>query len=231
MKNDFINNMTHEFNTPISTISLASEVLLRSKSGTSPDKIRQYARIIFDENRRMKSLVERVMQLSLYEGHEIRLNIDAIDIHALIKNCVKNLSLQRPESEADIRYELEATDPVIEADEVHICNIITNIIDNAMKYATGNPEITVATRNENEGVLMSFIDKGIGISREDQQHIFDKFFRAHTGDVHTIKGYGIGLYYVKSMINAHGGAIRVASELNKGTHFDVYLPKKLHIEK
>jgi two-component system phosphate regulon sensor histidine kinase PhoR len=225
MKNDFINNMTHEFNTPISTISVASEVLLNAKTDTSHSKIKQYSKIIYDENQRMKSLVERVMRLALYEGHEIKLNTTAINLHELIKLCIHNLCLEKHILKVDIRYELNAADPVIEADEMHVGNIVTNIIDNAIKYSTGNPDIRVITANHDAGVLISFIDKGMGISREVQHHIFENFYRAHTGDVHTIKGYGIGLYYVKSIVDAHGGTVKVTSELNKGSRFDVYLPK------
>ena len=226
IKNDFINNMTHEFKTPISTISIASEVLLNAGTKTSNERIKRYSKIIYDENLRMKSQVERVMQLALYDSHDIRLNLAAVDLHELIKISIHNLCLEKCEKKVDIRYELNASDPVIYADEMHLCNIITNIIENAVKYSGAKPEITVITSQQKDGVEVSFIDKGMGIAPDVQKHIFDKFYRAHTGDVHNVKGFGIGLYYVKSMIEAHGGSVKVTSEVNKGSRFDVYLPKQ-----
>ncbi len=225
IKNDFINNMTHEFKTPISTISLAAEVLLNSESNASNERIKKYSKIIYDENLRMRGQVERVLGMALQERGEVKLNMTKTDIHELIKNTVENLLLDPDEKKADIVYDLKASGSTICIDIMHITNVINNIVDNAIKYSGETPRIKISSVNENNGILLSFEDNGIGMSADQQKQVFDKFFRVPTGNVHNVKGFGLGLHYVRTMVEAHGGFVRVHSELNKGSRFDVYLPE------
>ena len=228
MKNDFINNMTHEFKTPISTISLASEVLLNSGTATSFERIKKYSKIIYDENLRMRSQVDRVLNMAMQNKGEIRLNKAEVDIHDLIQNTVENLLFDPDEKKINVHYHLRAKDHILNADIMHITNIVSNIVDNAIKYSGDNPSITIYTENINDGILISFSDNGIGMSKDQQKQIFEKFYRVPTGNVHNVKGFGLGLYYVKTMVESHGGYVNVHSELNKGSRFDVYLPKNDH---
>ena len=229
MKNDFINNMTHEFKTPISTIALAAEVLMKADSRSIGDRVKKYSKIIFDENERMRLQVERVLQMAQLDHQEIRLNPTEIDIHKLISTIIPNLCLEKSEKEVKVQFNLNATNPVIFADEMYLISVITNITENAIKYSGDKPEITIRTADHEKGILISFIDKGVGMSRDILRYIFDKFYRVPTGNVHNVKGFGLGLYYAKTMVDAHGGRISVASELNKGSRFDVYLPGTIHI--
>ncbi|HJZ39785.1 MAG TPA: HAMP domain-containing sensor histidine kinase [Bacteroidales bacterium] len=224
MKNDFINNMTHEFKTPISTIALAAEVLMKGGPRSIAERIKKYSKIIYDENERMRLQVERVLQMAQMDHQEIRLNPAEIDIHNLLGTIIPNLCLEKSEKEVRVKYNLAATKPLILADEMYVTSVITNITENAIKYSGDNPEITIATADHKEGIMISFIDKGVGMSRDILRYIFDKFYRVHTGNVHNVKGFGLGLYYAKTMIDAHRGSISVTSELNKGSRFDVYLP-------
>ena len=227
MKNDFINNMTHEFKTPISTISLATEVLLNAPPKSSLERIKKYARIIYDENQRMRSQVEQVLQMAVFDKNEYKLDISEVDMHELIRNTVGNLCLEHSDKPVEVEYQLNAVNHNISADKLHITNMINNIVENAVKYSNSYPHIQIITDNPEEEVFkVSFIDNGIGMSSETQKHIFDKFYRVHTGNVHTIKGFGLGLYYVKSIVEAHNGTINVKSELKKGSEFDVTLPVK-----
>ncbi len=222
MKNDFINNMTHEFKTPISTIELATDVLLSAPS--SSGRIQKYSRIIHDENQRMRSLVEQVLKIAMQENSELRLNKEKIDIHRLISETVDNLCLERNEKNIKVDYQLKAVTNIISADIMHIRNVITNIVENGIKYNKKDPLIIITTKNKDGGILMSFGDNGIGVSHEEQKRIFDQFYRVPTGDVHDVKGFGLGLFYVKTIVEAHHGFIKVRSEVNKGSRFDVFLP-------
>ena len=224
MKNDFINNMTHEFKTPISTISLASEVLLHSESGPSDDRIKKYSKIIFDENQRMRNQVERVLSMAQHEKGELRLKKTKTDIHELITNTTKNLIFGDSEKKLQLKFGFNATKSTLNLDELHITNVIKNIVENAYKYSHKDPLLEIITTDFQNGVLISFKDYGTGMSHETQKHIFEKFYRVPTGNVHNVKGFGLGLYYVKTMVEAHGGYVSVQSELNKGSRFDVYLP-------
>jgi len=224
MKNDFINNMTHEFKTPISTISLAAEVLLATDANTSTERIKKYSGIISDENQRMKSQVERVLNMAVNDVAEISLNREKTDIHKLIRNSIHNLCLDHCEKDVNISYELRAKNHVIVVDPMHIRNVIINIVENAIKYSGELPKISISTAKADDKIIISVEDNGIGISNDSMKHIFDRFYRVHTGDIHNVKGFGLGLYYVKSIVNLHGGYIKVKSEINKGSRFDVYLP-------
>jgi two-component system phosphate regulon sensor histidine kinase PhoR len=223
MKNDFINNITHEFKTPISTIALASEVLMKSDRSHA-DRVKNYAGIIYDENDRMRLQVERVLQMAQQEHQEMKLNPVEINVHDLLDSVIQNLGLEMKEKDASLKFQPQATQPVIMADEMFLMGIFSNITENALKYSGNQPEITIKTTDYKEGILVSCSDHGIGISRDAQKHIFDKFYRVHTGNLHDVKGFGLGLYYTKVMTEAHGGNIRVSSEVNKGSRFDVYIP-------
>jgi len=225
MKNDFINNMTHEFKTPISTISLASEVLLNSESDASDDRIKKYSKIIFDENQRMRSQVERVLSMAQHEKGELRLTKTKTDIHELVTSTTSNLFFGDSAKNLQINFSFNATKTTINLDELHITSVIKNIVENAYKYSYKDPLVEIITTDFQDGVIISFKDNGIGMSHETQKHIFEKFYRVPTGNVHNVKGFGLGLYYVKTMVEAHGGFVNVQSELNKGSRFDVYLPE------
>ncbi len=224
IKNDFINNMTHEFKTPISTISLASEVLLKSDPKAAEERVRHYSRIIQDENNRMKTQVEYILKMALLQKTEIKLKLSYKNIHSLINDAIDTLCLDQFEKQITIDYQYNAKDPMAFVDEMHFYNIVTNMISNAAKYSNSSVHITIRTKNTGNGIVISFQDNGIGIRKEFIPHIFDKFYRVPTGNLHNAKGFGLGLYYVKEMVNAHNGTIEVESEPDKGTAFSIFLP-------
>jgi len=224
MKTDFVNNMTHEFKTPIATISLASEMLMKPQVSGAEDRIRKYAGIIYDENLRLKNQVEQVLRIAVLDKGEISLKLQKVDLHEIIRQSVRNFSLIIRERDGVIHTNLLAGNSIVVADLMHIENMLTNLLDNANKYSPGAPEITVSTRNSETGVFVVVQDKGIGISSENHKHVFKKMFRVHTGNVHDVKGFGLGLYYVKTMAEAQGGFIRLSSESGKGSSFELFLP-------
>lgn len=224
IKNDFISNMTHEFKTPISTISLAVEVLNDKSVEKSPERVNNYVKMIGDENKRLSMLVENILQTAILDKGEFKLKIQSIDIHNVIEQTFTNIKLQVENKEGQIRAELNAERPVINADRVHVTNILFNLIDNALKYSKTNPDIKISTRNDDTGIFISVQDNGIGISKENQKRIFDTMYRVPTGNIHNVKGFGLGLSYVKAVVEKHGGTIKVESELGKGSMFTVYLP-------
>lgn len=225
LKNDFINNMTHELKTPISTISLASEVLLHSEPDLPSEKIKKYSQIIFDENNRMRNQVERVLNMAQHEKGELKLTKAEVNVHELISDTSKINFFENTEKRLNIKCKLRASNPLLFADELHLVNVIKNIIENAYKYSGDNPELEISTTDFQDGILISFEDNGIGMSSEAQKHVFEKFYRVPTGNIHNVKGFGLGLYYVKTMVEAHEGFVRVHSTLNKGSRFDVYIPR------
>lgn len=224
MKNDFINNMTHELKTPISTISLASQ-MLKDKSIPATSKDFGYiSKIIEDESTRLGFQVEKVLQMAILEKGYVMLKRQEIDLHDLILNIVTNFSLKVENVNGVINTNLRAEYHEIFADEIHITNVIFNLLDNAIKYNTkDNPEILISTHNVKNGILIAVKDNGIGISKENQKRIFDKFYRVSTGNRHDVKGFGLGLSYVKKIIDQHNGEIKLISELNVGTTFEIYL--------
>jgi two-component system, OmpR family, phosphate regulon sensor histidine kinase PhoR len=226
MKNDFINNMTHEFKTPIATISLASDSITNPSVIGNPDKVRRFADIIRQENKRMHGQVEKVLQMALVERGRIKLNFTDVDIHQVIEQAVSNMTLQVERKEGTIATQFDADKYRIEGDLNHISNVINNLLDNANKYSPEKPEITVSTRNISNGIEITVSDKGIGMSKEAKKRIFEKFYRVHTGNLHDVKGFGLGLAYVKTMITAHKGSIDVKSELGKGSSFILLFPFK-----
>ncbi|NVN93942.1 MAG: HAMP domain-containing histidine kinase [Bacteroidetes bacterium] len=224
MKSDFVNNMTHEFKTPISTISLASEMLTKSNVLESKEKILQYANIIFDENARLKSQVEQVLQISVLDKRDFKLLKKDIDIHEIIETVVENFQLVVQQRDGIINLKLDAKPFHIFADPTHFYHIISNLIDNAIKYSSGAPTVAISTKSNNIGIIITIEDEGIGISAENFKYIYKKLYRVPTGNLHNVKGFGLGLYYVKTMTEAHGGNIKLRSELNKGSAFEIFFP-------
>jgi len=224
MKSDFINNMTHEFKTPIATISLASEMLMKKSVTDNPARTLQYAKIIFDENTRLQNHVEQILSVSLLERGQFRLKKRDIDVHEVINELVDNFSIAVKERNGEIKTHYCADKFHLQADKVHLTNVISNLLDNANKYSPGPPHIRIGTQNTHNGLTISVEDRGIGISLDHQEQIFKKLYRVPTGNLYNVKGFGIGLYYVKTIVEAHGGHINLKSELNKGSRFDVFLP-------
>jgi two-component system phosphate regulon sensor histidine kinase PhoR len=224
IKNDFISNMTHEFKTPISTISLACEVLNDQTIEKSPERVSNYVKMIGDENKRLSLLVENILQTAILDKGQFRLKVQEIDIHNLIEQTIVNIKLQVDNKDGKISTKLKADRTVVNGDRVHLTNIIFNLIDNALKYARENPEITISTYNDEAGIFISVKDNGIGISKENQKRIFETMYRVPTGNIHNVKGFGLGLSYVKAVAEKHKGSISVESELGKGSTFTVYLP-------
>ena len=226
MKNDFINNMTHEFKTPIATISLASDSIINPSVIGNPDKVKRFAHIISQENKRMHGQVEKVLQMALVERGRIKLNFTDVNIHQVIEQAVGNMALQVERKEGTISAHLNAEKYYIEGDLNHISNVINNLLDNANKYSPENPDITVSTVNKSNGIEITISDKGIGMTKEAKKRIFEKFYRVHTGNLHDVKGFGLGLAYVKAMVTAHKGSVDVKSELGKGSSFILLFPFK-----
>lgn len=227
MKTDFINNMTHEFKTPIATISLAADSITSPMISGNADKVRRFADIIKQENKRMNSQVEKVLQMALIDKRDFDLNIMLLDIHHVINQIISNASLRVEKKGGILKADLKAENPNIEGDLTHLSNIIHNLVDNAYKYSKDIPEISIHTRNVKDGLEVIVEDKGIGMSKEARKLIFDRFYRVHTGDLHDVKGFGLGLSYVKAIVMAHKGEINVKSELGKGSSFILYLPFKV----
>ncbi|MFL5752312.1 MAG: sensor histidine kinase [Bacteroidia bacterium] len=224
IKNDFISNMTHEFKTPISTISLASEMLNDQSVSKTPEKVERFVKMIKDENKRLSVLVESILQTAILDKGEFKLKKSDIDLHEIIKQAIQNIQIQIDQKGGQIHSHLNAERCILHADKVHITNIVFNLIDNAIKYSKEVPKITVETSNVRSGILFVVKDRGVGISKENLKKIFEKFYRVPTGNVHNIKGFGLGLSYVQAIAVKHGGEISVESELNKGSTFKVYLP-------
>ncbi|MEW6468816.1 MAG: HAMP domain-containing sensor histidine kinase [Bacteroidota bacterium] len=224
VKNDFISNMTHEFKTPISTISLACEVLSDKSIAKSEEKTDNYVKMINDENKRLGLLVENILQTAILDKGEFRLKISDVNIHAIIEHALSNIQLAVNKKGGEIVTELLAGHHLLEADRIHLTNVIYNLLDNALKYSAERPLIRVSTADTADGVIISVQDNGIGISKENQKKIFDTLYRVPTGNVHNVKGFGLGLSYVKAIVEKHHGSISVESEVGKGSRFTIYLP-------
>lgn len=224
MTTDFINNMTHELKTPISTVSLASNMLRRPKILENRDKIIHYSSIIHEENRKLQEQVEQVLRMAKLERGEIQLEKSKASIHEIIQNALNSIDLQVKERNGKIQCFLNALHHEVTADVNHLTNVISNLLDNANKYSPESPEITISTHDREDGVVISVEDKGIGMSKDKQKYIFDKFYRVSTGNIHDVKGFGLGLAYVKMMVDAHKGHINLSSEPGKGSRFDLFLP-------
>jgi len=225
IRSDFINNMTHELKTPISTISLAAQMIADKTIAERDKNIDNLAQVIYDESMRLKFQVERVLQMAIFERIKMELNRVELDVHRVIDTAVDNFTLQIGIRDGEISKDFQATEPVAIVDEVHLLNAISNLIDNALKYSNDRPQIKISTRNSGNGILITIEDKGIGISGADLRRVFDKFYRVPSGNVHKVKGFGLGLSYVKKIIDEHDGLISVESTINKGTKFTIFLPQ------
>ncbi len=224
IKNDFVNNMTHEFKTPIATVSLASEILLRSEVQSNKEKTKKYAQIIYDENVRLKNQVEQVLQIAVLDKGETKIRKKELDVHELLDETIRNNEILIHDRNGQVHKNYSAIRSKIRADKMHLINIISNLLDNANKYSPEEPEIWVRTKNIKKGILISIEDKGIGVKAEDQAYIFKQFSRVHTGNIHDVKGFGLGLFYAEKMVKEHGGFIRLNSTFGSGSTFEIYLP-------
>ena len=224
IKSDFINNMTHEFKTPLATISLAVDALKNEKVVGDKEKTNYFTGIIKEENKRMNKQVETILQAALLDKQEVQLNLKKLSAHSLIKSALNNITLPVEEKGGKIETSLEAQKDIIMADEVHFTNIINNLLDNSVKYSKESPLIKLHTSNLGNSIRIKIDDNGIGMNKETLNRIFEKFYRAHTGNIHDVKGFGLGLSYVKTMVDAHHGTIRPESILGKGSSFIITIP-------
>jgi len=224
MKNDFVNNMTHEFKTPISTISLASQMLQDPGVGKTPETLKHISKVIRDETKRLSFQVEKVLQMAVFEREKSTLKMNEIQINSLIRDIIGNFSLKVTSKGGKITSNLKATNDLAFIDEVHFTNVIFNLMDNALKYSDKPLLLTLETWNEKDNLLISIEDNGIGIHKEDLKRIFEKFYRVSTGNLHNVKGFGLGLAYVKKIVTEHKGSIKAESELNIGTKFIISIP-------
>ena len=227
--NDFLNNMTHEFKTPLTNIALAGKMMVKDANIKQEDKIRHYSDIIIEENEKLRLQVEQVLSMTALERGEIPLQKTELDIHLLIKDALRSISVQIENKQGDLKLNFNAERFVVMGDKTHLTNALCNLIDNAIKYSNDKPELTIQTSNVSQNLIIEVSDKGIGIEKEFQKKVFDKFFRVPTGNIHDVKGFGLGLAYVKKIIDLHSGTIELKSNLDsnqesKGTTFMIILP-------
>lgn len=225
IQKDFINNMTHEFKTPISTIAVSTEVLKDPDIVRHPERLLNYATIIEKENVRLKQQVERVLQVAKLERDDIGLKKEKVDVHEVINDAIKNTTMALQERNGSVTCDLKAARHHVNADRLHLTNVLYNLIDNAIKYCSHEPHVVIETRDDGKYMGIAVRDNGIGIAPEHLKRIFEKFYRVPTGNVHDVKGFGIGLNYVKTLIEAHKGIIKVESEPGKGSTFRIMLPE------
>jgi two-component system phosphate regulon sensor histidine kinase PhoR len=224
IKTDFINNMTHEFKTPIATINLALDSIKNPKIINDQDKVLRYIKMIRDENKRMHGQVENVLRISRLEKNQIEVSTEALDLHDVIDDAISHVNLLTLDKKGSINTHLEAIQSEILANHFHMTNVLVNILENALKYSEGKPKIDVFTESTNKNLLVKIEDKGIGMSKNVQKNIFDKFYREQKGNIHDVKGHGLGLAYVKEIIDIHHGTVFVDSEKGKGSTFTIKLP-------
>ena len=220
---DFLNNMTHEFKTPLTNIALASKMIIKDSANKQDDKIKHYSEIILEENEKLRIQVEQVLSMTALERGEIPLRKTEIDFHQLINDSLKYINLQIENKQGTISLNLNAEKYMVVGDKTHLTNAICNLIDNAIKYSKEKPELTIQTYNSGPDLTVIVSDSGIGIDSHFQKKVFDKFFRVPTGDIHDIKGFGLGLAYVKKIIEMHEGTILLQSEKERGTSFTITL--------
>ena len=224
MKTDFINNMTHEFKTPVATIMIASEALKDPEVTEDKARLKRLAGIIYDENVRLGSHIERVLSIARLEKGELKMENTEVDMNDLIVIVLDSMELQLQKRNAIINVHTDAENAVVYGDELHLSNVIYNLIDNANKYSSDTPEITITTRNAGKNLIIEIADKGIGMTKEQSKRIFDQFYRVPTGNLHDVKGFGLGLNYVQDIIKTLNGTVKVSSEKDKGTTFEISLP-------
>lgn len=226
MRTDFINNLTHEFKTPIATSSLAAEMMLRPEMAKNPSRIEKYAQVILDENRRLQNQVEQILQIATLEKGKQRYKFRNVNIHKLLESVIESFELRFKEVDAVLKIELNAKESIVFADHAHILNVFYNLVDNAIKYTPEKLVLIIKTWNVKNGIYIRVEDNGIGISRAHQSNIFKNLFRVPTGNIHEVRGFGLGLFYSKTVITHHHGRIELESEPGMGSIFDVYLPFK-----
>jgi two-component system, OmpR family, phosphate regulon sensor histidine kinase PhoR len=227
MKSDFMNNMTHEFKTPITTISLACETMKDPSFEKSDAFYETYIHMIKEETNRLSLLAEKILQSAVIEKGQLKMKHEQVDLHAVIREVVKNQRVQVELKDGEIHTGLRAKEHVIEGDKVHLTNLVYNLLDNANKYSPKKLVIRVNTDNTQKGVIMTISDNGIGISKAEQKRVFEKLYRVPTGDIHGVRGFGLGLSYVKTIVDEHKGTIHIESEVNAGSKFEVYLPFRI----
>ncbi len=221
---EFINNMTHEFKTPISTVALATEAIMRPEAAADRDKLSRYGKMIMHENQRMRTQVEKILQMAVLEEGDYELKLEPVAMHELIAKAAETANLQVASRQGTLEIDLQAESDGVEGDPVHLLNVVNNLLDNAVKYSSEAPEIRVETLSADNRLRLRVIDKGIGISAHDLKQVFEKYYRVPTGNVHNVKGFGLGLSYVRLIVEAHHGEIAIESELGQGTCVTVSLP-------
>ena len=228
LQRDFINNMTHEFKTPISTINISTDVFLKNEQIINDPRLYRYAGIIKEQVMRLNTQVEKVLQLAKIERHSLELNKEKVDLGELIYNIQPSLELKINDRNGIFEIDITATNTIIMADRLHLTNILHNLVDNAVKYSkpTVPPEIKIMLREKSRKLILSIQDNGIGISKEHQKRVFDKFYRVSTGNVHNVKGFGLGLFYVREVCRQHGWKIQMFSELDKGTTIEIQISQE-----
>jgi len=224
IQKDFINNMTHEFKTPIATIAVSTEVLKDPQIVHQPERLFNYMTIIEKENTRLKQQVERVLQMARLDKEDIGLKKENLSVHNIIQDSIRHTSVALQEKKGSIRVEFSVDEPAIEGDKLHLTNLFNNLFDNAIKYCKTTPSLVIRTVNENGGIAIEVEDNGIGIAQENQKRVFQKFYRVPTGNLHDVRGFGLGLSYVRTVVEAHRGKISLRSELGRGSIFRIYLP-------
>ena len=224
IKNDFINNMTHEFKTPLATISLAVDALRNNKVIEDRTRMEYFSGIIKEENKRMNKHVETILQAALMDRQEVQLSRAPVHVHELIRDVISNYTLQLQEIEGRIELDLNSENDLINGDIVHMRNLISNLVDNAVKYSKEKLVLRISSYNNSKNLVLKFEDNGIGMTKETVRRIFEKFYRAHTGNLHNVKGFGLGLSYVKTIVDAHEGRIKVESSPGKGSSFTLEIP-------
>lgn len=224
IKSDFINNISHEFRTPMATISLATDAIENEKILGSPESIRPYVNAIRQENRRMQDQVDKILQMALFDRNELIISTENLDIHSIIDTSVETMGLQARQAGGTLTFKAEATLSVCKIDRVHFFNTIINLIDNAIKYSPESPEVVVRTFNDENRVYIEVVDKGIGMDKATEQRIFERFYRVSTGNIHNVKGFGLGLSYVRAVVDALDGTIEVKSDIGKGSTFKLSFP-------
>ena len=227
IKSDFINNMTHEFKTPIATISLAADTITNPKIINNEASIRHFIGMIKKENNRMNKKVETILQIASLDKKEIEFRFETVSMHTTIEHAIETIDIQVQQRNGKITIHMDAAESVICGDSEHLASLLNNLLDNAIKYSPGSPDITISTKNDSKGIVLSVEDKGIGMSKSVQSKIFERFYRQSSGNVHDVKGFGLGLNYARAIIEAHKGNITVYSDPGKGSRIEVFLPFNL----
>jgi two-component system phosphate regulon sensor histidine kinase PhoR len=226
LQRDFINNMTHEFKTPISTINISTDVFLKNEKIKEDPRLHRYAGIIKEQVLRLNTQVEKVLQLAKIERDNIELNVEELDLTELIRSISPSIELKVTDKEGILHLDLQAANALIRADKLHLTNILHNLVDNSVKYSREKPDIRIGLRNEGAELILTVQDNGIGIPKEHQKRVFDKFHRVPTGNVHNVKGFGLGLFYVKTMCKEHKWKLNLSSEVGKGTTVEIRMPQQ-----